>query len=146
MITTSIEEKLKKKEELEGVGETVDQNPELSSLTGRSPLSELGDVYGEISLPKTPESDVLTEVRRYKEEKQREQKENSVIVPADDQTASTTQTPADDNDDNAVPIKYYGYQIPKKIVEMLGTSSKMNLEKSDDWLKVWLMRLMEKIS
>ncbi len=149
MIAKPTEETLQKKKiESEDVI-SPDLDPELLAEQLGSMEKTEEDVYGEIKIRQTPEAAVLGQIEKYKEDLERErgevQKTGAAAAAAADDAAMAANDDNDD-DDSGVPVKYYGYQIPKRILDNLGVSTKIDLEKSDDWLKIWLARVMEKVS
>lgn len=148
MIAKAEEEVLQKKKNESIEFASQDLDPELLAEQLGSMEKTEEDVYGEIKIRQTPEATVLGQIEKYKEERERErgevQKTSATATAAADDAAMAAND--DNDDDSGVPVKYYGYQIPKRILDNLSISTKIDLEKSDDWLKIWLARVMEKVS
>lgn len=98
------------------------------------------EVYGEVKLPVSKEKDVMKEILEYKKEKEIERKEYKKPGQSDD---SQQQDDADDSTVPDVPVKYYGYKVSNAAVESIPENIKANVNSSDTWLSVWLMRLLQ---
>ena len=112
-------------------------------LSGEDALSK--EIFGEIKFD-NKEGEILKQIGELKAEREREVKESPVSVPATGAAAAAKVAGDDSTDDDtdAVPVKYYGYQVSENAFDYLEEKAKKKQNTTEPWLAIWLMRLLQK--